>query len=86
MEREPAEPDFDSYIGARKGNFRTVWSFWGENPAMSIFSMRGAWARAQGPGARAHGPGLFLENHIWENHILVFLNLARGAVAHNEKH
>ena len=41
MEPEPAEPDFDPYIGARKLNFRTVWSFWDENPAMSIFSMRG---------------------------------------------
>ena len=41
MELELAELDFDPYIGARKLNFRTVWSFWGENLAMSIFSMRG---------------------------------------------
>ena len=40
-EPEPAEPHFDPYIGARKLNFRTVWSFWDENLAMSIFSMRG---------------------------------------------
>ena len=41
METEPAELDFDPYIGARKLNFRTVSSFRDENPAMSIFSMRG---------------------------------------------
>ena len=35
------ELDFDPYIGAWKLNFCTVWSFWDENPAMSIFSMRG---------------------------------------------
>ena len=33
--------DFGPYIWALKFNFRTVWSFWGENLAMSIFSMRG---------------------------------------------
>ena len=35
------EREFDPYIGAQKLNFRTVWSFSGKNPAMSIFSMRG---------------------------------------------
>ena len=40
MEPERAERDFDSYIGTRQLSF-CLFCFWDENPATSIFSMRG---------------------------------------------